>query len=465
MMFYDETISTQIARHLANTQAQSISTASKHVARRALLDAYGVMLGASGMSDDVLPYRRLALVGRGPSRLIGLSNSTSPSLAAFANGALAHALDFGDTFDAGPAHPHAALVPALLALADARPATTLGEVLAAIVLGGDLACRLTIAAPRPYEEGGWYPPPLVNLIAGAGACARFLGLDAETIRNALGLAMLQGAFPGEIKYDHVSPVRGVREAFAARGAVEAALLASEGAIGFADPLTGKAGFFAIYGGGPPRDVLLTDVGGTYLNDRVSFKTWPSCRGTHPYIEAALEARTSIDLDDVDRIEAEIGPIQEMLIRPQASKAAPDRPVEAKFSIPFTVAAALIDGEVGLSTFAPEKLGDERLRAVAARVFEWRNPDWGRADAASGSLTFHMRDGRSCRFSVPQAIGHPDRPVSDEALIAKFVACAARACQAWPEQRASRFARSVLTSAEGRNVSDIFASPSDNGVIP
>jgi len=146
----------------------------------------------------------------------------------------------------------------------------------------------------------------------------------------------------------------------------------------------------------------------------------------------------------------------MLIRPQAAKAAPDHAVEAKFSIPFTVAVALIDGEVGLSSFAPGKLADQELRSLAARVFEQRNSHWGRAEAASGSLTFHMCGGRMRRFSIPQAIGHPDRPVSNAALIEKFVNCAAQAALPWPEQRAESFAHSVFASPEDCNLTELFS---------
>lgn len=421
-----------------------------HAARRALLDAYGVMLGATGLSEDVLPYRQLAESESGPARLIGSRQTSSVSRAALANGALAHALDYGDTFDAGPAHPHAALVPALLALASERPSATLGELLDALVLGGDLACRLSLAPARPFEEGGWYPPPLVNLIAGAAACARFMGLDAEGIRAAIGLAMLQGAFPGEIKYDATSPIRGVREGFAARGAVDAALLAASGARAFAEPLEGRAGFFAIYGGGEPGEALLDGLGKRFYGEEVSFKPWPSCRGTHPYIEAALQLRGTIDLADIDRIEAETGPIQAMLMRHD-----PQHAGDAKFSIPFAIATALLDGEVGLLSFTPERLADPTIGALAQKVVERRNPAWGREQAASGSLTFHFCDGRAKTAEVAIAAGDPRRPLSEADLEAKFARCAALATEPWSATRSAAFCAAVLHDPPGRAIAELF----------
>lgn len=438
------------------TTGASLAAATLHSGRRALLDAYGVMLAATGLSDDVAPYRRLAQDERGTVRLIGdRSHRSSIAAAAMANGALAHALDFGDTFDAGPAHPNAALVPALLALADARPDTSLRDLLTALVLGSDLACRLSLAPARPFEDGGWYPPPLVNQVAGAAACARFLGLDRDGIRHALGLALLAGAFPGEIKYDPTSPVRGVREAFAARGAVEAARLAAAGATAFAAPLEGQAGFFAVYAGGPPTAALTDRLGERFLGEEVSFKPWPSCRGTHPYIEAALRLRDRVDRADISRIEAETGPIQAMLMRSEVESA-----VAAKFSIPFTVATALVHGEVTLTSFSAERLADPRVAALARKVVERRNPAWGRAEAASGSLTVQLATGGESSERVAQALGHPERPLSDADLTAKFVACAGHAAAPWPAAHARAVAERILTAGPAEPVDAIIVDPDD-----
>ena len=448
-MFCDKIISVQLAEHFAGLAFEQLGQTTRDATRRALLDALGVMLAASGLATDAAPYRTVALAqGRGPSRLLGTSDTTTPAAAALANGALAHALDFGDTFDPGPAHPNAALVPALLALADADPSIDGARFLTAMAAGSDLACRLSLAPARAYEEGGWYPPPLVGLVASAAACATLLGLDADGIRHAMGLALLQGSFPGEIKYDVSSPLRGVREAFAARGAVEAALLAQAGARAFAAPLEGRAGFFALYGGGPARDSLTADLGTRFLGDEVSFKPWPCCRGTHAYIEAALALRDRCDWREIAGITAEIGPIQEMLIRPQPEKAAPQSAIEAKFSIPFTTAFAWVHGGVSLDSFDPAARADAAVLALARRVVEHRNAGWGRAHAASGSLAVTLRSGARFDHVVPHAIGHPGNPLSERALIEKFVACAARAALPVVSAQALPMAARVL-ALDGR----------------
>jgi 2-methylcitrate dehydratase PrpD len=447
-----ERASATIGRHFAATDIASLPPATVAATRRALLDAYGVMLAATGLAPDTAPFRARVIAdgGRAEARILGSDARVPATAAAFANGALGHALDFGDTFDAGPAHPNAALVPALLALADADPTIDGGQLIAAMALGSDLACRISLAPARPYEEGGWYPPPFGGMIGAAAACAKLIGLDADGIVQAIGLALCQASFPGEIKYDPDTRLRGLREAFAARSAVSAALLARDGVRGFAAPLEGKGGFFALHGGGMREDVLLADLGTRFLGDQVSFKPWPSCRGTHAYIEAALALRERIGTREIAVIEAETGPIQEMLIAPLPAKAAPASAIDAKFSIPFTTAAALVHGAVTIDSFGPESLADREVLAIAARVVARANPSWGRAEAASGGLTIELADGERLSASVPQAAGHPDRPMSEADLIAKFTTCAARAAQPIDLVRAQTIAAAILSL--GPNVS-------------
>ena len=449
-------LSQRIGEAVAATAAMVLPSTTELATRRALLDALGVMLAATGLSSDSEPYRARALLDdAGPARLLGGGRS-NPAHAALANGALAHALDYGDTYDAGPAHPNAALVPALLALCDADRSITFGRLTAAMAAGSDLACRLSRAPARPYEEGGWYPPPLFGSVAAAAACAALIGLDGVGVVTAMGLSLCQAAFPGAIKHDVASGLRGVREAFAARAAVEAALLAQAGARGFAQPLEGPGGFFAHYGGGGwDASILLDDLGESFLGDDVSFKPWPSCRGTHAYIEAALELRGGLDLAAIVRIEAETGPVQAMLTEPLEAKRSPDTAMGAKFSIPFTVAAALVDGAVTLDSFAADRLTDPRLLRLAATVIDVRNPAWTRAQAASGGLTVTLANGERRAWRVMQALGHPARPLSQAALVAKFVDCAHRARTPLATAQATAIADYVMEGAANTSAATLL----------
>lgn len=454
--FAADSLSDTVAAHIAAAPLAALPPVAEHAARRALLDSFGVMLAATGLSPDAAPFRMLPDERRvGPCRILGSVHKCGPAEAACANGALAHALDFGDCFDAGPAHPHAALVPALMALADARQSVSLERFLHALALGGDLACRLALAPSRPFEAGGWYPPPLVNLLSSAAACSRLMGLDTSETVAAMSFALLSGAFPAALKHDRGSPLRATREAFAARAAVEAALLAEAGAAGFADPLGGPGGFFEVYGGGCRRDVLLDKLGEQYLGTEVSFKPWPACRGTHAYIEAALELRRFADPVDVRTVAAGIGPIQQMLARALPPWPEPISATEAKFSIPYAVSVAFVEGKVDLGSFDPAHLGDERIRQFAGKVESAQVPGWGREHAASGRLAIILVDGSSHEVDVLEVLGAPSRPLSDEALAAKFAECAEQAAFPLTRAQAAFAAEAVLTGKSDVDASSIF----------
>lgn len=231
-----------------------------------------------------------------------------------------------------------------------------------------------------------------------------------------------------------------------QSAAAAALLARAGARGFAEPLEGKGGFFAVYGGGPPTERLVEALGTRFLGDEVSLKPWPSCRGTHGYVEAALVLRPRTAGRRIVRIEAETGLIQEMLIRPQPAKAAPASAIQAKFSIPFTVAHALVHGDLTLDSFDAASRDEPAVLALAAHVVERRNPDWGRAHAACGALSIVPEDGERLHHEVLVPQGSPARPLSESDLVEKFVRCAAKAAEPLDTRQAERIARRILQAA-------------------
>ena len=322
-------------------------------------------------------------------------------------------------------------------------------------MGGDLACRLSLAPARPYESGGWYPPPLVNLISAAAACAKLIGLEADRVIAAMSFAMLSGSFPAALKHDRESPLRGTREAFAARGAIEAALLAQAGAAGFADPLGGPGGFFEVYGGGSRSEALLAQLGDRYLGAEVSFKPWPACRGTHAYIEAALELRQRADPADVQAVTAGVGPIQQMLGRPLPPWPEPISATEAKFSIPYAVSVAFTEGAVVLGSFDAAHLGAERIRHFAAKVQSSEVAGWGRAHAASGRLSIGLADGTRHEVEVIEALGSPGRPLSEQALVEKFAGCTGLAAHPLTPASSAAVAEIILEGGSDVRLSSIL----------
>jgi len=423
-------LSAAIAAHVAGFPAWDLPESAVHAAKRALLDGLGVMLGASGVSPDIAPFVDHAVrEGMGGASILGHGLSSSASMAAFANGAMAHALDFEDAFDAAPCHPNAALLPAALAITQTSAPVSGRELLAAIAVGCDLVCRIGLSLRREMEAGGWYPPPILGAFGAVAAAGRLRRLSADQMVDAFSLTLCQVTMPGEIKYSRDTVIRAVREAFPAQAAVQASALAQAGVRGFEAPFEGKAGFFRLYAEGQyDPAVILDGLGERFFIEELSFKRWPACRGTHAYIEAAqiLRARHAIDPDSIVSIVATGGEVQHMLVEPPERKQAPATVIDAKFSIPFTIGAALIDDEVTLESFEGDALADPRKRALASLVRFDQRPDWGRDRAASGALSIALADGARHELMIDIAAGHVSRPIDDAGLTAKFRQCAVRA---------------------------------------
>ena len=453
-------LSDTICAHIAGMRPADLPASSLAAAKQVLLDASGVMLGASCMAQEPRAFISLAKAsGPGPCTILGTGERVSVPMAALANGAMAHALDYEDAFDQVPGHPNASLVPALLALAQAEGAVDGRRFLTALAVGSDFACRMALALRQPMEAGGWYPPPILAGFGAAAGAANLLGLSAVQARDALSLMLCQTAMPGEIKHSQGTVIRAVREAFPAQAAVLSALLAREGVAGFEAPLEGQAGFYALFAGGQFAESDLRDgLGTNFWIDRLTFKPWPSCRGTHPFIEMALKLvrEHGIAGQQIANIEVAVDEIQQMLIEPAARKAAPETAIDAKFSIPFTIALALTRGGVGLDDFSAQALGDPQLLALAAKVSSIVAPEasWQRGEG--GRMVVAMADGSRFEASLDDALGCPARPLGEAALVAKFIDCAGRAARPVGREAAERLAARILALEDCPDVGALFA---------
>ena len=448
------TLSRRIGEHVAHTRFEQLPREAVEAAKASLLDALGVSFGASGLGDGVQPFIDLALEsgGRPEATILGVGAKAPMLMAALANGALAHALDFEDAHDEALLHPNAQIIPALLAIAEARGASG-RAFLTALAVGCDLVCRLKLAALTDPADLGWYPPALLGAIGAAAAAAKLLGATPEGVVDALSLALGPAASSAEVKYSPHSHVRAVRDAFAAHAGLLAARLAHSGVRGFDRPIEGKAGLYALYGGGAFDEAALTaDLGGRFEGAHVSFKPWPACRGTHAFIEMALalKAQHGFRPQDVDALTITGGPIQQMLFEPKAQRLAPRTAIDAKFSTPFTTALTLVHGEPGLDDYGPEQLADREVLALAARANCQIEPD-GARPASWGRLEVRLKDGGAYAASVDYAFGHPSNPLGWERLVAKFEACV-------------RYARQPPSPARVARMVDAIAGLDQAGVV-
>lgn len=440
MRQYKANFSDLVCHHITTAQYGHLSATTRRHSARALMDGVGVMLAASAMSSDIKPFIDMSIGGheraaegakQGICKILGLDQFASVTNCALANGAMAHALDFEDAFDGAPCHPNAALLAALLAVVQTVPNVTGGQFLNAMAVGCDLVCRLGLSLRRPMEAGGWYPPPILGAIGAAAAVSNLLGLDALQTRSALSIILCQTVMPGEIKYSHGTNLRAVREAFGAQAAVQSCLLARGGVVGFETPFEGEGGFYRLYADGQydAKDVL-GGLGEKYYIDDLTFKAWPACRGTHAYIELALQWLSEFKLDwrEIDRIHLTTSDIHEMLLEPHDSKIKPRHAIDAKFSLPFCIATALVRGRVGLDDFSDNALVDTNILAVAAKITAIKSTSkcGQMISPFGGEMKIVLKTGQSWSGFKQPALGHPDVPLSDDQIRAKFIDCAARA---------------------------------------
>jgi 2-methylcitrate dehydratase PrpD len=237
------------------------------------------------------------------------------------------------------------------------------------------------------------------------------------------------------------------------------LLAERGVKGFAHPLEGPGGFFALYASGRfAIGDLIDELGSRYWIEQLSFKKWPCCRGTHAYIEAAQTLRRihQFRTDDIVQMTIAGGELQRMLCEPALSKRRPQTVIDAKFSLPFTLAVALRDREVTLSSFTRETLVDPVLLSLAARsAFE---ADHGHGPrAAGGELTLKLKDGTVLRHRISAALGDAARPLDDATLRAKFVDCAMHAAIPLTRSSAERMADRILNLEQEPDAGALLAS--------
>lgn len=442
-------LSLVIAERLCAIGFDDLPPQTVEITKRSLLDALGVSLAASGLGEGCDAFVQLAVSAGGgvsESTILGYGLRVSAPYAAMANGAMAHALDYEDAFDGAPLHPNAPLVAALLAEAEAIGGVSGRDFLTAMAVGCDFTCRLGLSLRTDPASLGWYPPPILGAFGAAVAVARLHRLSPRQLVDALSLTLCQATCAGEIKYSPDSAIRAVRDAFPAQGAVQAARLAAAGVRGFQHPLEGTAGFFRLYANADYDAGVLTDgLGSVFHGEQVSFKIWPSCRGTHAFVEAALAlvADHGLDAQDIGEVRLSAGPVQTMLMEPRTQKLAPQSPINAKFSLPFTVGTALTKGHVTLDDFGPESLRDAQTLAMAQRVTYAVIPEWGPERNASGITELVLTDGRTLRMQVDHAKGSPHNPLDRSDLVLKFKDCARRAHRPVQEAEADRWAAGVF----------------------
>jgi 2-methylcitrate dehydratase PrpD len=384
-----------------------VTPAARDRAATALKDTCGVMLAGAVEPAARMVQAMAAEEGTGGCRIVGTPLETSPGLAALANGVAAHSLDYDDMCFVSLAHPSCALVPAILAAGEFAHAKT-AALLDAYVVGFELECRLgNVMNPRHYHQRGWHCTSSIGTMGAAAAAARVLGLDPHAVQHALGIAASSAC---GVKENIGTMVKPLHAGMAARNGVIAAQLARRGFTSSQHAIDGPQGYLgAMDSEQDTLDMAAADLGIRWeiLDTGVTVKLYPSCAATHPPLDALIDMkrREGLTAAQIQAIDVEVDSMTpRLLIHPN-----PTTGLEAKFSMPFCAAAAVVFPRVGIDTFDVEHIRNADVQNLMPRVTLRANEAFdGAAPLSQARVTVRLRAGRLISQAADGARGYPGR---------------------------------------------------------
>lgn len=414
------------------------------VAQRLALDIAGLCIAARHE-----PYVRAAIASidqPGPCSVLGHAGTLGVEGAAFVNGTAAHGEDFDDTYEGGPVHAGAVIVPAVLAAAQRHGASG-ADLLRGIAVGVEVTCRLCAVAPMKVHKAGFHPTAIFGVMGAVAGVGAMLRVPEKALVDAFGIA---GSLAGGI-IEYLAEgawTKRLHPGWAAQSGYRAVRLAMAGFVGPRTVFEGTHGFFHGYAntGDGDFDAMLDGFGERWLWPTIAFKPYACGTMAHPFIDCARAwRRRGIRPERIARIECETAEgIVHRLWEPLAAKRAPPNGYAAKFSIPYAIAVALVHDDAGLGEYGDAQVRDPAVLAVAAKVSYVVDPANPYPRQFTGHLKVTLDDGAVHEHRQAFFKGGADHPLTDADIEHKFFAnCAhggmARAeAERWREALAGLF---------------------------
>ena len=415
-------LATQVfARFAHETSQRALQPEVLHHAQRAVIDWYASLYPGLAMpAVQVLEATMAEDLDRGGARL-ALGRAATPRAAALINGTAAHAAEVDDSFRDAMYHPGAATIAAALAAAQATKATGT-DFLRAVVLGYEISTRVGVVMGRPHYKF-WHNTGTMGSFGAAAAAASLLRLDEDAFAHALALATtftagLQQAFRSE------SMAKPLHAGRAAEAGVLAAQLAARGMRSSLDVLEGDAGLGRAMSDGPDWSRVGATLGQDFHITRLTFKNHIGCGHTFAAIDGALALQVQHGFSHADIESVHLGVYRPTLdIAPHVDPQTAD---QARFSLHYMVASALVHGSVRLSAYEPARLNDPAMRALMQRITKALDPevDAGFPGRRAARVAITLRDGRHLSHLQPDRKGDPELPLSDADLEGKLLELAA-----------------------------------------
>jgi 2-methylcitrate dehydratase PrpD len=432
-----------LARLAVTLTYDALPLAVAQLTKQCVLDTLGVIIGAGKLAPEARTVMDFVkeMEGKPESTLLSFGGRAPAPWAAFANGSLGHMIDYDDRCGGG--HPSVTTVPVAFAIAERLGGISGRELLAAIAAGIDIQTRLSLAIPDVEwtMTEGWFATQLLGFQSGAATAGRLLGLNEEQMLNALGIAFTQASGSREMAVGAATHARALQAGFTGQGAIIAALLAARGITGPKNSLEGRYGLYQVYlHTKPDRDALIGDLGTRFstLHDHC-FKAWPACASTRSPVGAALGLREAhgIRPEDVEEIVVVGGDMHtQLLSEPLESKRHPQTSIDAKYSIPFTVAAAMVNGNVTLGAYTPDGRVNSNVLAMAGRVRHQPVPEESKTSLIP-TVEVHTKDGSVFSRAEEFPLGDNENPMSQAQIEAKFRDCVSFSDRPIPKENVDR----------------------------
>jgi 2-methylcitrate dehydratase PrpD len=426
-------IAETLAERIVALQPAQLPAAVRRKCEDLLIDVVGLCVTAR--NED---YIKSALAGcddDGPCTAIGHARTLSAASAAFVNGTAAHGEDFDDTFEGGPVHAGAVIVPAVLAACE-RHRPEGAAALVGIAVGTEVMCRLSTVVPKAVHKAGFHPTAIFGVMGAAAGVGAALGLNAKRLTDALGIA---GSFAaGIIEYlAEGAWTKRLHPGWAAQSGIRAALLARGGFFGPRTVFEGVHGLFHGFAHTTQGDyAALDDFGTRWVTETLAFKPYPCGTMAHPYIDCAKRlSACGIKPGDVKEMICEVGEgTVHRLWEPLAAKQRPPNGYAAKFATPYILATGFVKGGVGLGDFTDEAVRDEAVLALAAKVRYVVDPSNPYPNNFTGHIRAVLNDGRVIEERQPHFRGGAHEPLTRADLEEKFALNARHG--GWDDARAA-----------------------------
>jgi 2-methylcitrate dehydratase PrpD len=440
-----DTAAQQLASFSSSLTIERIPEEVLRAEKLHILDTLGCGMAAQALEAAPAAREAMAETGvTGPATAIGVGSALPPAEAALVNGVTCHALDFDDTHTGAIAHVSVVVVPAALAAAQAQGAGG-ADLLVAAIAGNEIVIRLGMAVGSAFHARGFHPTSVCGVFGATAAASRLHGHDADTVTNALGIAGSMASGLLEFLSDG-SSTKQLHPGWAAHAGLIAARLAAHGATGPASIFEGRFGLYRAFLSNADIDiaVLTAGLGDRWETPKIAFKPYPACHYAHASLDATAQAvaQDPVSVDEIEEIVAlstEAG--VSLVLEPLADKHRPRTQYEAKFSLPYSIAALLLRGHVGVSTYTDEAIAERDVLELASKV-RYEVKDYETFPRAlPGGVRIRTRDGRTLEAELSYQRGGPDNPMTAEQVREKF---RANAGLALPRNEVETLEEAIMT---------------------